>query len=87
MKLDTVVRICRAVDNLSSGGERFVWAGLTHISQRVNCNRSTAWRNLEKLVELGYVRKEESKYHEGDAIRYRLTEQGHEFLGSQRTYI
>lgn len=73
--------IARAALEIGSGGEWFVWAGLTHISKKSGIPRKTTYRYLEKMVTFGLMEKEEHLWRGETSWRYRVTSAGKYWLG------
>jgi len=84
MKLDRVRSIMTSAYKFQKRGEHFNWGGLTHISKDCSVPRPTTYRYLERLVKLGMVYKEAYTYHNEKSFRYRLTNEGVDFLNEWR---
>lgn len=65
-------------------GEHFAWGGLTHIAKEAGIPRQTTYRYLERCVILGLVYKEAYTYHNEKSFRYRLTNEGVDYLAGWR---
>lgn len=51
-------------------------AKLSSIAECANMSKSTTWRHLQKLVELGFVVREDLPYKKHFVSRYSLSPQG-----------
>lgn len=81
MSGEKVRQLMHAALRFQKRGEYFEWGGLTHISKATGIPRPTTYRYLEKLVSLGLMKKERHSYHQGEAFRYRVTDDGLKYLG------
>lgn len=84
MSLDKVRKLLKSAYHFQKRGEHFAWGGLTHISKDAGIPRPTTYRYLEKLVKLGMMYKEQYSYHGEKSYRYRLTNEGVDYLAGWR---